>query len=89
MLKSIEQGKLLAARYLPSCELGDIIPLLLPNTHVQHAVRRSHSSLSKRHRLHADVGDALQPFAARWIVSGRVSTTANLLANASDERTLA
>ena len=85
----MEQGKLLASRYLPSCELGDIMPLLLPYTHVQHAVRRSHRSLSKRHRLHADVGDALQPFATRWIVSARVSITAILIANASYERTLA
>ena len=59
---------LLAALYRPPRKLGHVVPLLLPRTHVQHAVGGAHRSLRKRRRLHADVGDAFAPFSAGGVV---------------------
>ena len=73
MLKSIEQGKSLAARYLPPRQLCHVIPLLLACTHIEHAVGSTHRPLRKRRRFHSDVGDAFQPFATGRMVPGGVS----------------
>ena len=69
------RGSLLAARYLPPSELGNVIPLLLASAHVQHAVGSAHGSLCKGGSLHTDVGDAFPPFTTGWVVPGRMSVT--------------